>query len=56
MIISPTASIPSFPMYFTIFPAYQILSVFGWACFNFHPVESHPAANSSLPQFAAMAG
>ena len=51
MIVSPTASVPSFPMYFTIFSAYQIFSVFGWSGFNFQPVESHPAANSSLPQW-----
>jgi hypothetical protein len=48
MIVSPTATVPSFPMYLTIFTAYQIFSIFGWACFNFIPVESHPAANSSL--------
>jgi len=48
MIVSPTASIPSFPMYFAILPAYQIFSVFGWSGFNFHKVESHPAANSSF--------
>jgi len=48
MIVSPTATVPSFPMYFTVLSAYQILSVFGWACFNFIPVESHPAANSGF--------
>lgn len=48
MIVSPPASIPSFPMYLTIFSANQILPVFGWACFNFHPIESHPAANSGF--------
>ena len=50
MIVSPTATVPSFPMYLAIFSANQILPVFCWACFNFIPIESHPAANSRLLQ------
>jgi len=48
VIVSPTVTVPSFPMYFTVFSAYQILPIFGWVCFNFIPVESHPAANSDF--------
>jgi len=48
MVVCPTATVPSFPMYLAILSAYQILSVFSWACFNFIAVESHPTANSSF--------